>query len=438
MKNRIITTVLAVSLVASSCQKDDLVNATMGDQTREISSLYRTFDKNYGGSQEEEARAIASSKDGSYVIAGRTFSNDGDIIGNHGAIDGFLIKLDKQGNKLWQKSYGGSKRDEIFSITTTREGGYIFTGATQSCDGDLAGQSITLESLWIVKVDCKGNIEWTKVLKNKSEIGGFRRANSIIQTHSGDYIIAGREFNADTTVNGWVCKLNNSGSILWEKTTGGIEDDRFQQVVEDQAGNLWLVGTFGKPYSGPGDPITRGDVWLVKVDQDGNIAWQKQYGGDLLDEGYSLAIDRNRGIILAGTTFGGGADVVGFHGGREDAWVIKVDMDGKKIWQKCAGGTRTDLFFSVIALQNGGYLLAGVTNSQDGDVKSGTNLQNDDGWVVKLSDSGGIQWEKTYGGSSADGFYCMTQGSGKNYAVGGIKHISGVDFNAWLIGIGTP
>ena len=440
MKKTMFTTVFVVGLMAASCQKDKLVNASMEGQTidtkLEISSLNSPdFDKNYGGSQEDDGTAIATAKDGGYVIAGRTRSNDGDISGNHGDWDGYLIKVDKQGNKLWQKCYGGSKSDEILSIAATKEGGYIFAGMSDSPDGDLAGQTLTGRTLWIVKVDGQGNIEWSKVISNNSDITGLRQANFIIQTRRGDYILAGNLFRADSTYNGWFCKLNNSSTVLWQKTAGSIDYDSFQQVVEDQRGNLWLAGTFGKPYSG--DPITRGDVWLVKADRDGNIAWQKQYGGNMLDEGNSLAIDHNQGIILAGTTYGGGADVVGFHGGPGDAWVIKVDLDGKKIWQKSAGGTGTDLFYSVIALQNGGYLLAGMTTSHDGDVKSRTSFQGGVGWLVRLSDAGEIKSERTYG-TLGDTFNFVIEGAGKNYAVGGTEFLSGNDYNAWLIGISKP
>ena len=442
MKKTIFTTVFAVGLMAASCRKDKLVNPTMDDKTMshkpETSSLDSTvFNKNYGGSQQEAGTAIAASKDGSYVIAGWTQSNDGDISGNHGSYDGSLIKVDKQGNKLWQKSYGGSKRDEILSIAATREGGYIFTGMSDSPDGDLASQTLTGRTLWIVKVDGQGTIEWSKVIPNESDFTGLRQANSIIQTRSGDYVLAGSLFLADSAYNGWVCKLSNSGTVLWQKSAGGMDADNFQQVVEDQRGNLWLAGTLGKPYSEPGDPITRGDFWLVKADCDGNIAWQKQYGGEMLDEGNSLAIDHNQGLILAGTTYGGGADVAGFHGGRQDAWAIKVDMNGKKIWQRSAGGTGTDIFYSVIALQNGGYLLAGNTTSKDGDVKRRTSFQGEAGWLVKLSEAGDITSERTYG-NVGDSFNFVIQGSGKNYAFGGTEYLSGDNFNAWLIGISKP
>ncbi|MCQ6959212.1 hypothetical protein [Mucilaginibacter aquariorum] len=434
MKNPLVFIWSFIIILSASCTKENLhLNDKKTVSEVEASNLKTAdFNKNFGGSKEDIATAIATSKDGSYVIAGRTLSNDGDILGNHGLYDGLLIKIDKNGNKIWAKCFGGSNSDEITGIAATEDGGYIFTGSSESSDGDLAGLMLTQSTLWIVKLNSQGVIEWSKVIPNDSPNSGLRQANSIIQTKSGDYVLAGKVWITNSTYNGWYCKLTNLGSVLWEKSIGSVDSDRFQQVVEEKNGNLWLVGTFGQPYES--DPISKGDVWLAKVDKDGNITCQQKYGGSLLDEGNSLALDKNRGIIIAGTTYSSNGDVAGFHGGRYDAWVIKVDMSGKKIWQKSAGGTGGDLFSSVIAMQKGGFLLAGQTNSQDGDVTNGTNFQTGDGWLVKLTDSGDIQSQKTFGGGGGDAFYFIAQGLKNNIVAGGVIN-EGVDFNAWVIGI---
>jgi hypothetical protein len=193
------------------------------------------WQKCLGGTLNEIATSIQQTFDGGYIAAGKTQSNDGDVSGNHGGDDIWVVKIDSSGNIRWQKSLGGSDYEFTSSpIQQTSDGGYIVAGVSESNDGDVTGHhydyvnNIYSDDYWVVKLDTIGNIQWQKCLGGSFSNG----ACSIQQTSDGGYIVAGASSSNDGDVTGnhgnmdyWLVKLNNSGNIQWQKSLGGLGDD---------------------------------------------------------------------------------------------------------------------------------------------------------------------------------------------------------------------
>ena len=181
-----------------------------------------------GGTIGENAYSIQITSDGGYIIAGNTQSNDGDVSGNHGGTDIWIIKLSSQGDIQWQKCLGGTLSENAYSIQQTIDSGYIVAGYTTSSDGDVTGNHGN-DDMWVVKLDNLGNLQWQKCMGGTS----WDQAYYIQQTTNGGYILAGKTYSNDGDVSGnhgewdmWVVKLDDLGNIQWQKCMGGTEIGR--------------------------------------------------------------------------------------------------------------------------------------------------------------------------------------------------------------------
>lgn len=359
------------------------------------------WQKCLGGSYHDRSQSINNTADGGYIMAGHTQSNDGDVSGNNGWHDMWVVKLSSTGNIEWQKCLGGTEADEANSIIQTIDGGYIVAGWTMSNDGDVTGNHSTEGDMWVVKLSNSGDIEWQKCLGgSESEI-----AYSIIQTIDGGYIIAGRAESNDGDVFGnhgsdsWIVKISSSGIIEWQKCLGGSNDDVAHSIKQTSEGG-YIVASHS--YSNDGDVFGNHgayDIWIVKLSDTGNIEWQKCLGGTSEEYVSSISQTLDGGYILAGGTFSNNGDVSGNHGGL-DFWVVKLSNVGLIEWQKCYGGSDFERAESIIQTIDGGFIVGGYTFSHDGDI--GFLYGAVDFWIIKLNNQGAIEWQKTLGGSDED------------------------------------
>ncbi|MGA8848958.1 MAG: hypothetical protein WB564_03940 [Dehalococcoidia bacterium] len=272
----------------------------------------------------------------------------------------------------WANTYGGTDRDSAHSIQETQDLGYIVAGTTRSFG---AGG----EDFWVLKLDLGGNVAWQKTYGGANN----ESANSIQQTQDGGYIVAGRteSFGAGES-DFWVLKLDKDGNVTWQKTYGGTDYDEAYSIQQTQEGG-YIVAGWTESF-GAGDY----DFWVLKLDKDGNVAWQKTYVGAGDDHAFSIQQTQDLGYIVAGSavTLGAGYDF----------WLLKLDSDGNVTWQKSYGGDYDDWARSVQQTQEGGYIVAGGTESFGG------NLPHSSSLVLKLDSGGNVTWQKTYGGSVAD------------------------------------
>ena len=385
------------------------------------------WQKSLGGTSSDYAQSVQQTIDGGYIVAGLSNSNNGDVSGNQGNFDSWVVKLNSIGAIEWQKSFGGSGNDKTNSIQQTIDGGYIVVGSTSSNDGDVSGNHGVVADYWVVKLTNTGIIEWQKSLGGS----GYDEAYSIHQTNDGGYIVAGTSQSNDGDVIGnhgerdsWVVKLTSVGTIEWQKSLGGSGDDNAYDIQQTIDGGYIVAGN---TYSNDGDvSVNHGetDYWVVKLTNTGTIQWQKSLGGSGYDEAYSIQQTSDGGYIVAGTSLSNDGDVSGNHGNL-DYWLVKLINAGTIDWQKSLGGANRDLAKSIQQTIDGGYIVAGYSNSINGDV-SGNNGSNDY-WVVKLIIGGTIEWQKSLGGANSDMLNFIQQTIDGGYIVAGWSYSNNGD-----------
>ena len=365
--------------------------------------------------------SFQSTNDGGYIVAGSSYQVD-----SSGNRDYWVMKLNSLGIIEWQKSLGGSGSEISNSIQQTNDGGYIVVGFSNSNDGDVSGNHGNVD-YWVVKLTSIGAIEWQKSYGGS----GDDWAKSVQQTNEGGFIVAGysNSNDGDVTVNHggddyWVVKLNIMGTIEWQKSYGGtfVGTPIYQQT--DKAFSIKLTNDGG--YIVAGSSISNdGDVsgnhgerdyWVVKLSSMGTIEWQKSLGGTNTDEAFSIQQTNDGGYIVAGSSYSNDGDVSGNHG-FSDCWVVKLSNIGTIEWQKTYGGTRGDFANSIELTNEGGYILAGYSDSHDGDVS--VNNGDSDYWLFKLTNMGAIEWQKSLGGTGGDGAWDIKQISDGGYIVVG-------------------
>ena len=397
------------------------------------------WQKTLGGSELEEVRSVKQTNDGGYIAAGVTTSYDGDVVGNHGGRDMWVVKFTETGAVEWKKAYGGTGVEWPYAIQQTPEGGYIVAGYADSNNGDVTGNHGGKDA-WVVKLSSTGAIEWQKSLGGS----GWDEAWAIQLTSDGGYILAGRSNSLDGDVTGnhggldyWVVKLNNLGAIEWQRSLGGTKEDNGYAVRQTMDGGYIVAGeslsTNGDITGNHGDA----DYCVVKLGPMGNLEWQKSFGGTGLDRANVVVQANDGGYVVIGQASSNIGDITHPHGGY-DIWVVKMDSFGILEWEKSFGGSDQDWGSAVQLTIDGGYVIGGSTWSNDGDAIGNDGIT--DMWVVKLSGSGTLQWQKSLGGSLGEDGFAIQQTYDGGYILGGktwsndgdlTEHIGKSDF--WVV-----
>ena len=400
------------------------------------------WQKCFGGSNYDYAHSIQQTSDEGYVVVGSTRSIDGDVSGNHkgNVYDCWILKLNLLGEIEWQKCLGGAKNESCGTIQQTSDGGYIIAGGTESNDGDVYGNHGN-HDMWVVKISFSGNIEWQKCFGGTE----FDVATSIQQTFDGGYIVAGYTSSNDSNVTGnhgssdiWVVKISSSGNIVWQKCLGGKDSEKCSTIKQTIDGGYICAG---ETYSSRNGDVSynhgSSDYWIVKLNNIGDIEWEKCFGGSKHDFAVDIQETYDRGYIVTGITESNNWDVSGNHG-KSDYWIIKLNYSGFIEWEKCLGGSNYDDAMSIQQTFDGGYISAGSTYSKDGDVESDHNYE--DYWIVKLNPLGEIKWQKCLGGSSSEMASFVQQVNDGGYIISGFTQsndgdVSGNhgDEDAWIV-----
>ena len=392
-----------------------------------------SWQKSLGGSNPDYSSAIQKIAGGGYIVAGASFSNDGDVTGNHGNADFWVVKLDSVGTIVWQKSLGGSNDDIAQSVQQTTDGGYIVGGYSKSNDGDVTGHHGTSSSfdIWVVKLDSVGTLVWQKSLGGTSDDYAY----SIQQTTDGGYIVVGgtNSTDGDITVNHggndiWVVKLTATGTITWQKSLGGSADD-YGSSIQQTADGGYIVGGYSNSTDGDVTGVHGGlgynDYWVVKLDSSGTLVWQKSLGGTYDDYSTGIQQTTDGGYIVVGGSTSNDGDVTGHHGPANtayDFWVVKLDSVGTIVWQKSLGGTDYDVSSGVQQTTDGGYIVAGDSVSNDGDVTGHHGVGSYDIWIVRLNSTGDIWWQESLGGTAVDWAELVQQTTDSGYIVAGTSY----------------
>jgi len=336
-----------------------------------------------GGSSTDFGKVALQMPNGGYLVVGSTSSNNGDVSGNHGSRDTWLAKLDAAGVLVWQRCYGGSLGDVPWDITSTPDGGYVVVGGAASSDGDLTTNA-GAGDYWILKIDAGGEIQWQRTY------GGsfFEDAYSVALTSDGGYLINGYTESNDGDVNGsfgirdyWVLKLDGEGFLQWQRPCGGSSDDSGFAITELNDGSSMAVG---RSLSQDGDVspgIILQDIWTIRLSATGAAVEERSYGGSNLDFGRDVMETADGGMILSGATRSTDGDIPN-NQGQADGWLFRTDLQGEILWNLTLGGSQSDGWVAMQATTDGGYILVGSSESNDGDLLG--NNGSSDVWVVKL------------------------------------------------------
>ncbi len=311
------------------------------------------WDEVFGQNGPDIANSIIQTKDGGYVVAGFTwtiYARKQDI---------WIIKLYENGNIEWDKTFDEDENDIAYSLAQTEDGGYIVAGSTGL---KLWGET----NCWVIKLDAKGNMEW----ENNFGGTGWDEIYSIIQTKDGSFITTGCVWSKGAGRGDVrVAKLNKRGDLVWDKTFGGSENDEAYSIIQTNDGGYAIAGFTVLEDTGDRD------IWVIKLDKEGNQIWNRTLGGTSEDWANSIIQDKNGNYMVAGWTKSMGA-------GKTDVWIVKLDKRGNLIWDKTFGGSENDEAHSIIQTEDEGYAVVGWTKSK--------SAGNADVWVIKLDENGNL------------------------------------------------
>ncbi|GAA4109177.1 lipoprotein [Aquimarina addita] len=381
----------------------------------------------YGGSNEDSALSIVETLDGGYAIAGYTFSLDGDITDKTATdSDYWLLKLNPDGTLQWSKTYGGTNDDRATKLIQATDGGFVMVGYSRSNDED-ASLNAGLQDYWVIKVNTNGEIIWEKSFG----FGGIDQAFSIIQTTDGGYFITGfldvtasdgggnddKSFGTKHGVGEfWGIKLDADGNQEWRRYFGGTNNDRSYDVVQTEDQGFILIGSSESVDFDITNSKGSYDFWVLKINTQGTLVWQKSFGGSEIDVGYTIGATGDGKYIIVGDARSTDGDITSPKG-NADLWMIQIDGNGNLLWQKSIGGTEFDTGRGIHKMNNGNFIITGNTRSTDMDITD--NKGQADLWNIMINTNGDMIWNTTAGGSKDDfGFSCIETMDQKIVVVG--------------------
>jgi hypothetical protein len=365
-----------------------------------------------GGDNEDVALAIDITQDGGSIIAGASLSGatgDKDEA-SQGGYDIWIVKLDVNGVLEWQETIGGSGDDYASSIQQTEDGGYIVGGNSDSdISGDKTENSRGGLDLWILKLDNNGTIEWQRTLGGNAQEFDSRAT----QTTDGGYFVTGYSdsgISGDKTdpSNGqrdfWALKLDSAGNILWQNGIGGSLVERPITSMQLADGTYIMGGNSFSNISGDKTENSQGesDYWLVRLDANGEIIWDSTIGGSSNEIIREIIQTSDNNLVIAGySRSNAGGDKEEDSNGAEDYWIVKVGLDdGEPIWQNTIGGSGIDFLTNIRELPSGEFIASGYSQSNISGDKTDDTNGGYDLWILKLSDLGVLLSQVTLGGTA--------------------------------------
>ncbi len=352
-----------------------------------------TFQKAYGLTAVDYGYSLDATTDSGYVITGYiTYGL------NEGKMDIYLIKLDRYGDTIWAKSFGGNENEQGYSVKQTPDGGFIVVGSTTSFG--LANPGTP--DIYVIKTDSIGDTLWTKAYGGND----FDEAYDVWLVSDGGYIITGqtKSFGAGFQ-DIFLLKIDNIGNIVWSKTIGSTGADVGYAIRQTQDGGFVVSGIVG------GFGAGNLDVYLVKTDSLGDTLWTKTYGGGGNEWGYDVQQTSDSGFIIVGATNS-------FGSGGEDVYLIKTDDIGNVIWTKTYGqilDINQDGGRSVKQTNDGGFIITGYTTVNQ--------FAWEDVYLVKTDDIGNVIWSKGYNVSFDNSTYQVLETPEKDYVLVGYSEL---------------
>jgi hypothetical protein len=309
------------------------------------------WSQTYGGADSDWGKSVLEASGGGFAIAGYT-----ETFGA-GGYDVWVLWTSADGNLLWNRTYGGLLADLGYSMVEVSTGGFAITGSTENFGASSS-------DMWLIRTDTGGNILWNHTYGGSSLEAGL----SMIEVSTGGFAITGwtTSFGAGGA-DILLVRMDANGNLLWSRTYGGPNDEYGHSVIEVSTGGFAITGdtnSFGAGSS---------DVWLLRTNTNGNLLWNRTYGGFAGDRGRSLQEVSGGGFAITG-------DTASFGAGNYDAWYLQTDSDGNLLWNQTYGGTEIDWCFSMVGVSTGGFAILG------GSYSFGAGME--DFWLIHVNAPG--------------------------------------------------
>lgn len=374
----------------------------------------------FGGTNADVLFSVHTTTDHGTILAGESSSGPS---GNktapaYGGRDFWVIRLNATGEKLWDKSFGGTGDERLFSVLETSDGGLVLGGYSSSgVTGNKTDPARGQEDFWVVRVNAAGEKLWDRTFGGPGSDG----LQSMLLLPDGGLLCAGFSYSntggnkTNQSFGGsdfWVVRLDPNGNKLWDRAYGGAADDYCYSTTRAQDGFL-LAGSSSSGTSGNKTTPAFGatDFWVVRLDADGQLLWDRTFGGTA-DDGYynvSLVSIPGDGFLVGGDSFSGGNGNKSKPGyGNDDYWVIALNSNGDSIWQAVHGGTGNDYLTSLLVAPDGNLLAAGGSSSHVTGNRTSPSSGMLDFWIVAMDLNGNKLWDSAYGGAQDEGYNSVT------------------------------
>ncbi|WP_028666607.1 CARDB domain-containing protein [Runella zeae] len=426
---------------ASGTYNNDLVvkynnNTDLATRALTGKAWGKIWDKVFGGNNSDGVITIIPSVDGGYLIGGYSYSGiSGDKTQTaKGESDYWVVKINANGDKEWDKTYGGDQHDILTSIIATSDGGFILGGYSHSSASTDKSENSKGDNgssdYWIVKINSNGDKQWDKVLGGYS----FDNLRSIIPTSDGGYLLGGDSssgIGADKTeaskgsTDFWVLKINANGIKVWDKTYGGDRPDQIYRMITTADGGFLLTGTSASGVGGDKTQPSIGeeDIWIVKINASGNKQWDKVFGGNKSEYISSIISSSDGNYILGATSSSSNSrDKTQPSRGENDFWTLKITPNGDKIWDKTWGGNSFENLTSVAPIGNEDWFVAGSSNSTLSGDRTRLARANPDFWILKITANGEKKWDKAFGGGSNESLNAIATTADNGFLLAGTSN----------------
>lgn len=379
-------------------------SSAIGKNNLDFISKGNGWEKIYGGEGNDAGDSICQTTDGGFIIIGETTSQGA------GDRDIWVIKTDSNGEIEWEKTFGGENYDRGKCGLQTNDGGFIIVGYTDSYG--LGGTD-----MWLIKTDADGDIEWENTFGGEANEEGV----CVQQTVDGGFIVAGQTTSyGNGRADAWIVKTDINGGFLWEKTFGDEFTDIAEWIVQANDGGYIFTGAYNLHNEGAFKIKSVGDLWLVKIDEDGNKVWEQLFNGGKYNLGHAVEQTNDGGYIITGWTNAGY-----FSGG--DAWLIKTDANGNMEWEKPFGKSLfIECAIGLDKTDDGGFIMTGckglITGAPAKWAITGVPLLTKT-LVIKTDEDGNTEWQEVCGPGNcmgrivkqcADGGYIIVGNTGNH------------------------
>ena len=335
------------------------------------------------------------------------------------------------------KIIGGSGQDEGSKIIQTSDGGFLITGSTSSDNGDFQGLGIGQRDIHLTKLRANGSIEWIRTYGGN----GTDIANDVIEDRAGNYVIAGSSDSNTGNFSGqnrggtdlFLMKVNPDGGLIWARKYGGSGNDSANAVIEAPGNGYFVTGsTQSNDLTFFTKDNTSRDAFVIFTDLNGEPNWTRTAGGSSADEAFDIAISVRNGVVITGTHQSQNGNFSGFNAGGSGVFSLELDIFGQFISLISYAGEGTDVGRSISQTEDGGFIIAGSTDSSTGIFSRDDSSR--DAFLMKLSSNYNIEWVRTIGGSSDDAAFDAIQTANNQYIITGEARSNNGDFEDLIQG----